>query len=129
MAKRGLENFQATLKSLIEFNAEPIANDRDKAGIIQAFEFTFEQCWKAIQQEASDQGVTVGSPKSAFTFALQNALIASSEEKIWLEMLEDRNLTTHTYKKELADQVLSRISSKYIRAFSSLFEKLSQVKG
>jgi nucleotidyltransferase substrate binding protein (TIGR01987 family) len=124
VAKKGLDNFKSTLKTLNEFLTLPIKTDRDKAGIIQAFEFTFEQCWKALQQEASSQGVTVGSPKAAFTFAMQNQLIDAADEKLWLEMLEDRIMTSHTYKKELADQVISRIKENYLRAFEMLMKKL-----
>ncbi len=124
MAKKGLENFASTVKSLKSFLAEPIRSERDKAGIIQAFEFTFEQCWKALQQEATRQGSKVGSPKGAFSFAMDIGLIPSDEEKIWLEMLEDWNLTSHTYKKELADQVLSRIKGQYLSAYESILNKL-----
>lgn len=124
MAKKGLENFALTLKKLNEFTAEPIQSDRDKAGVIQAFEFTFEQCWKALQQEANIQGVSVGSPKTAFEFAMQNSLISNADEKIWLEMLQDRNLTSHTYKKELADQVITRIKKNYVSALQQLYVRL-----
>jgi nucleotidyltransferase substrate binding protein (TIGR01987 family) len=124
LAKKGLENFNATLKTLGDFIAEPIVTNRDKAGVIQAFEFTFEQCWKTLQQEASTQGITVGSPKAAFSFAMNTGLIETKNEKIWLEMLEDRNLTSHTYKKELADQVISRIKENYLGAFQNLIIKL-----
>lgn len=74
MGKKGLENFKLTIDTLSSFLSKPIENNRDKAGIIQAFEFTFEQCWKALQQEASGQGVIVGSPKGAFSFAMQVGL-------------------------------------------------------
>lgn len=124
MAKKGLENFKATVETLHSYLSQPISTDRDKAGVIQAFEFTFEQCWKALQQQAHIQGITVGSPKSAFIFAMQAQYISPNDEKLWLEMLEDRNLTTHTYKKELAEQVVSRIKEKYLSAFESLLKKL-----
>lgn len=124
MAKKGLTNFELTLKSLKDFVQEPISNERDKAGIIQAFEYTFEQCWKALQQEASTQGVTVGSPKAAFSFAMQSGFIEQKNERLWLEMLEDRNLTSHTYKKELADQVIARIMNQYLEAFTELLRRL-----
>jgi nucleotidyltransferase substrate binding protein (TIGR01987 family) len=125
LAKEGLTNFQSSINTLREFLREPIVNDRDKAGIIQAFKYTFEQCWKALQQEAASQGVTVASPKQAFSFSLQSGLIENRNEKLWLEMLEDRNLTIHTYKKELADQVIERIRAQYAGAFDGLFIKLS----
>jgi hypothetical protein len=38
------ENFGKALAKLKEFVAAPIVTERDRAGIIQAFEFTFEQC-------------------------------------------------------------------------------------
>lgn len=124
MAKKGLENFKSTIKSLRDFLSTPIEDDRDKAGIIQAFEFTFEQCWKALQQEAARQGTTVGSPKRAFSFAMSVGLISPKNEKIWLEMLEDRNLTSHTYKKELADQVIERVRTNYLQAYEELLNQL-----
>jgi len=124
MGKKGLENFTATLASLKSFLDMPIQTDRDKAGIIQAFEFTFEQCWKALQQHAASSGVSVGSPKSAFTYALQNNMINAKNERVWLEMLEDRNLTSHTYKKELADQVIKRIRDQYLTAFEGLLRAI-----
>ena len=119
-----LINFRKTLKQLISFAALPILNDRDKAGIIQAFEFTFEQCWKSIQKKAGKEGVEVASPKKAFSFALQNAWISKNKENFWLKMIEDRNLTTHTYREDVAKEVLARITKDYIPAFESILKEL-----
>jgi hypothetical protein len=44
-----LENALARLKAFI---SEPIVTDRDKAGVIQALELSFELAWKAIQKFA-----------------------------------------------------------------------------
>jgi nucleotidyltransferase substrate binding protein (TIGR01987 family) len=125
MGIKSLENFKLTLGTLKKFVDIPAVTDRDRAGVIQAFEFTFEQSWKALQFVAQNRGVEVGSPKNAFTFAMQNKLIDSAHEKTWLEMLEDRNLTSHTYKKELADQVFERIRRNYISVFENLLIRIS----
>jgi nucleotidyltransferase substrate binding protein (TIGR01987 family) len=119
-----LLNFRKTLQQLKKFTSMPIQNDRDKAGVIQAFEFTFEQCWKAIQKRAGHEGVEVGSPKKAFMFAFQNSWIEKSSENLWLEMLEDRNMTSHTYKEDVANEVLDHIVKKYLPAFESLLKKM-----
>lgn len=117
-------NFKKTLNQLKNFSSLPINNDRDKAGIIQAFEFTFEQCWKAIQKRAGSEGVEIGSPKKAFMFAFQNAWIKKEKESIWLSMLEDRNLTSHTYKEDVANAVVKRIIDHYIPQFEELLKNL-----
>ncbi len=31
------------------------------------------------------------------------------EEAVWLNMLKERNLTSHSYDEDLADQIFSRI--------------------
>ena len=119
-----LINFEKTLLQLKSFCALPIQNDRDKAGVIQAFEFTFEQCWKSIQKRAGSEGVEVGSPKRAFTFAFQNSWIQKEDEHLWLKMIQDRNLTSHTYREDIANEVLKRIQENYIPAFDNLLVRL-----
>ncbi len=119
-----LHNFRDTLSELKAYLALPIQNDRDKAGVIQAFEFTFEQSWKAIQKVAGETGVTLANPKSAFIFAMQNGWIDPSSEPQWLELLKDRNLTTHTYQRKLANEVLSRIQRDYVNMFQGLLSHL-----
>ena len=123
-----LTNFENTLAELKNYLALPIQNSRDIAGIIQAFEFTFEQSWKAIQKIATIQGVDLGNPKAAFTYALQNGWILSSDEPKWLQLLKDRNLTTHTYQETLAQEVLQRIQSDYLQMFEGLFKQLSDAQ-
>jgi nucleotidyltransferase substrate binding protein (TIGR01987 family) len=124
MKKNEIQNFSKTIHQLELFLGLPIQNDRDRAGIIQAFEFTFEQSWKSVQKIAGHQGVNVASPKQAFSFALSAGWIVSENEKKWLKMIEDRNLTSHTYKEELAKEILSRIQSDYIFMFKDLISKL-----
>jgi len=121
-----LINFKKTSSELKKFLAQPIITDRDRAGIIQAFEFTFEQCWKAIQKMAFSQGVEIGSPKTAFVFAMKNSWISSQDEENWLEMIKDRNLTTHTYKEALAKEVVERIQNQYLVMFEKLLAELQR---
>lgn len=119
------ENFRKTLEQLKAYTATPIEDDRDRSGVIQAFEFTFEQSWKAIQKIAGKQGVDVASPKGAFSFAMQSKWIVAKQEQDWLQMIGDRNLTSHTYREDIANEVLERITGKYIAMFESLLAALS----
>jgi len=128
MDNLALENYRKTLFKLKEFNAMPVKNDRDRAGIIQAFEFTYEQSWKCIQKIAGKLGQSAPAPKLAFMVALQLGWIEPADEPSWIKMIDDRNLTSHTYKEDVAKEVLTRISGIYIPLFAKLLSKLEGLK-
>ncbi len=118
------KNFSAALDKLRQFCGDSKGTEIEQAGVIQAFEFTFEQCWKAIQKIAGSQGVMIASPKKAFEWAFQNSWIESSDESLWLKMLSDRNLTTHTYQPVVAEQVYRSILNGYLPAFEKIIKKI-----
>lgn len=68
---------------------------RDAA--IQRFEFTFELAWKAVASAARHQGVEVASPRRAWQTAFQLGWI--DDDRLWLDMLEDRNRASHSYRE------------------------------
>jgi nucleotidyltransferase substrate binding protein (TIGR01987 family) len=119
------ENFDKALAKLCEFVAMPIINERDRAGIIQAFEFTFEQCWKAFQRILVAEGYEAHSPRSSLEGALQLQLIKSADEAMWLQMLQDRNLTSHLYHENLARQIANRIINDYLPLLMKAHQALS----
>jgi nucleotidyltransferase substrate binding protein (TIGR01987 family) len=123
-----LTNFERTLKELGSYLNMPIVNNRDIAGIIQAFEFTFEQSWKTLQKIAGEQGVTLGNPRAAYSYALENGWITADSEPLWLQLLKDRNLTSHTYREDYAHEVLLRIQKNYFGMFTELLEALKKEK-
>src|SRR3954453_8197558 len=98
------ENFEAALYKLIEFQKLYDGSEIHRAGVIQAFEFTFEQCWKAIQKKAGIEGLSLASPKKSIEWAMANGWIPLTQENTWLEMMSDRNLTSHTYRDQTAKE-------------------------
>ncbi|HUX79653.1 MAG TPA: HI0074 family nucleotidyltransferase substrate-binding subunit [Alphaproteobacteria bacterium] len=58
-----------------------------------------------------DAKYDVTSPRSVFEKAFELKLI--DDEALWLIMLEDRNQTTHTYKRKSASEIYYRIKSYY----------------
>lgn len=71
---------------------QPLAID----GTIQRFEFTFELFWKAIRRLLSAQGIEANSPKAVLQQAYRLGWLEGEQK--WLKVLEDRNLTSHTYR-------------------------------
>jgi len=109
-----VDTFGKALSKLHEFTAAPIANDRDRAGVIQAFEFTFEQCWKAFRRIAAAQGTAAVSPRQALEAAVRLELIRADDEEAWLEMLRDRNMTSHLYQETVALEIAQRVVDRYL---------------
>lgn len=118
-----IENFQKAFRSLRESVEAPITEDRDLAGIIQNFEFCYELGWKALKAHLSNNGVFTGPAKDVFKKAYQNGIL--KDEALWLDIIKDRNLTTHTYDVELAKQVVERIKDRYLKAFEVLNQEIS----
>jgi nucleotidyltransferase substrate binding protein (TIGR01987 family) len=79
---------------------------RDSA--IQRFEFTFELFWKALKSFCDDEGLHVHSPREALRGAFQVGLLPDDER--FFRMLEDRNLTSHTYSVATAEDIFSRLA-------------------
>lgn len=89
------------------------ATEREQSGIIQAFEFSFEQCWKAWQKELKAFRVSTPSPRQTLAAAFRQGWITPEKEALWIQMHEDRNLASHTYRAEVATRLFERIQSQY----------------
>ena len=127
-SERALNQFRNAIAKLNEFLRTPVTEDRDKAGIIQGFEFCFELCWKCIQKKVVAHNKQVGSPKQAMQAAFELGWIRESDQKSWLTMVDDRNLTSHTYKESLADEVLTRIRNQHLATLEAMLKVLEAQK-
>jgi nucleotidyltransferase substrate binding protein (TIGR01987 family) len=101
---------------------KPVQEDRVIIdATIQRFEFTIELFWKLLQHILESKGVLVQYPKDVLKEAYRGHLI--DQEEIWLSMLKDRNLTSHTYDEKLADEIFARVK-KYIHVFQKTYHFL-----
>lgn len=114
------ERFRSALGSLRQFCTEPIENDRDVAGILQGFAFTFEIAWKMVQDETDRRGFTEKGPRLALSAGLRAGVIPISDADLWSDALEDRNLVSHTYRPDWARDLAARIGGKYLAMFERL---------
>jgi nucleotidyltransferase substrate binding protein (TIGR01987 family) len=96
----------------------PLAID----GTTQRFEFSFELMWKALRRALQQvHGFEVVSPKQTLQKAYAVGWI--NDEPLWVEMLQSRNLTSHTYKEDLAREIYGRIH-RYYPALRQLYDFL-----
>jgi nucleotidyltransferase substrate binding protein (TIGR01987 family) len=122
--RRALEVFELTVQSLAESLRLPPIEPRDFAGIVQNFEIAFEAAWKALKSRLDFEGLSGSEgPRGVITAGFQNRYL--EDEVIWFGMLRDRNLTVHTYNRNLAEGMVERIRDQYLPAFIELQGKLS----
>lgn len=100
------------LQTLAEvLHHEPMSSIvRDAA--IQRFEYSFEATWKALQAWLKEhEGILAASPKSVFRACFQAQLIDEPQARMALAMVDDRNLTTHTYNEALANRIFQALGT------------------
>jgi nucleotidyltransferase substrate binding protein (TIGR01987 family) len=77
-----------------------------RSAVIQAFEISVEVSWKMMQkyiQINADKNIADKPKKELFRVAAYCGLI--SDPVIWWGFYDSRNMTSHTYEEEVADEV------------------------
>ncbi len=107
-----LQNFSKVMGHLKDALTIEHPDMVQKAGIIQLFEMSFELAWKLLKDYLEEQGFQdVKSPRAALKKAFEVGLIQHGHE--WMHLLEDRNLTSHTYDEQKALEMEQLIGHKY----------------
>ncbi|HMN47606.1 MAG TPA: HI0074 family nucleotidyltransferase substrate-binding subunit [Ignavibacteriaceae bacterium] len=119
--KYSIEKFN---KALLRLNngIKKAKDQLDNDGVIQRFEFTFELLWKTLRLFLLDEGIITKSPKEALKEAFRFGLI--KDEEIFLDMLEDRNQTSHIYSEEISKEIVLRIKKFYLSKLTELSKEL-----
>jgi nucleotidyltransferase substrate binding protein (TIGR01987 family) len=99
-------------------------NEIIRDSLIQRFEFTYELTHKTLKEFMNYAGVTLENsfPRAIFKKAYVNNII--SDESVWINLLEDRNSTSHIYNEKLANEIAERIAIKYVDAIGELIKNL-----
>ena len=109
--KQRLATARTALATLNELVSKSARSKVERDAAIQRFEYTFEATWKAAQLYLREvEGLDVGSPKRAARAGLQVGLFDAARARQLLAMVDDRNLTVHTYNEQLAEEINSRLS-------------------
>ena len=89
---------------------------------IQRFEFTFELAWKLMKAVLEYEGIEATSPRSSIREAWKQHLIGDAEK--WLDMQVKRNLSSHTYNEETAQDIYLHIKEEYIVLLQNLDQEI-----
>ncbi len=92
-------------------------------GVIKRFEFTFELAWKTLKRILNQKGSDVSLPRDILKESFRQGYL--HHEEVFLQMLDDRNETSHIYSKDKANQIFERIKNDYARELTQLAEFLT----
>ncbi len=119
---RALKRFDEIIRRFEDAKKNKDADEQliFRDSLIKRFEFCYDLLWKSLKDVLiRDYGIDTASPKKALYECYSQKLISESQLKEALEMVDDRNNTTHTYSDEIAELV-----SQKIKAHLALMQKL-----
>lgn len=91
--------------------------------MIQRFEFCVELSWKLLKDYLKYENIgEFASPRTVVKESYVQKLI--DEGELWLDMLEDRNLTSYTYDEIIANSIRDNILNTYYRLLKKLQESM-----
>ena len=108
-------------KKVVHRLGEAIAQEKNefiRDSVIQRFEFCIELAWKTAKKV---MGTATSAPKDVIREMAQAGYISNVE--LWLKAIDMRNLSSHTYKEDLAEQVYT-FSCEFLIQLKALLESM-----
>lgn len=108
----------STLKNMVKQFHESTSvenHETTRDALIKRFEYSIDTLWKLLKNYIEVQhSITAASPRAVLKLCSDNNIITEKQYVMLIKMVEDRNITSHTYNEKLAEQISSKISDYYI---------------
>jgi nucleotidyltransferase substrate binding protein (TIGR01987 family) len=115
------------LKEAVELAQQRPLSKLEEQGLIQAFEFTHELAWNTLKDFLESRGVRgLYGSKDTTRESFRTGLIENGE--VWMDMINSRNLTSHTYDEATAARIVSAILHAYFTEFAAFQTRLENLK-
>lgn len=101
-----MADWDRALFRLEEVLSRPYSED-NRAIVTLQFVLVYELCWKSLMFILNAEGIETSTPRSAFSQAYQQSWL--QDERLWLDLIRDRNLVAHTYSERTAMAVYEDI--------------------
>lgn len=126
--KQRFQNFDRAfvlLRDALE-NGPNSLNQLEKEGVIQRFEFGFELAWKTLKDYMEEGGFVFATitPRQVLKDAFAAKILKDGQ--VWIDMLDHRNLLSHTYNMVKFEQAVKAVHDRYLDAFDQLHEFLQK---
>lgn len=92
----------------------------EKEGTIQRFEIAVELSWKTLKDYLEAEGVVIEAqtPRNVLKEAFAARILKDGQ--VWIDMLDHRNLLSHTYDAAVVESALVAIRDRYAGAIGDL---------
>lgn len=124
------ENFDRALSLLKDAlsRGPTVLNQLEKEGTVQRFEYTLELASKTIKDYLEEGGVVLSAvtPRQVIKDAFAARLIADGQT--WIDMIDHRNLLSHTYDPTNFEEAVDAIHGRYLAAFRQVRDLLESRK-
>jgi len=117
--KKDFEKSLINLKKAIDaYKGEP-ENILYQAALVQYFEISSELAWKLLRDILIREGVeNINTPRMVLKEALKAGFIKNGD--LWMQVIDDRNKSSHIYDEFLAQSIMRNISDEYEKLFEEL---------
>ena len=121
--KQRFQNYEKAITHLQDSVGKKNLSYLEKAGVIQIYEFTFELAWKTVKDFLEEKDVDVRFPRDTIKEGFMFKIIKNGD--VWMDMLQKRNLMSHTYNEKNAELAYNLIVTEY---FEELFDVYKTLK-
>lgn len=120
-------DYRAALARLeAALTADPRTTDLVLDGTIQRFEFAYELAWKLMQAYLRVQGIEAASPRAAIKEAFRVGWLPDGDG--WIDMLGDRNKTSHLYDEAAAQTIYDKIKQQHIGRLQAWRDQAEEIE-
>jgi len=122
--KQRFENFERAYVLLREAlqNGPSSLSLLEKEGVIQRFEYSYELAWKTIKDYLEYNGAVINpvTPRQVLKEAFASKIVGDGQ--VWIDMIDHRNLLSHSYDFSVFEKAVDAIDARYLPAMDYLHE-------
>ena len=124
------QNYQKALAQLtqaVDLSSQRALSKLEQQGLIQGFEYTHELAWNTLKDFLETRGAAEIFGSRDTTRAAFTAWLIDQGE-VWMQMIQSRNQSTHTYNEEMMTQIVTAVIQTYMAEFTKLQSKFEQLR-
>jgi nucleotidyltransferase substrate binding protein (TIGR01987 family) len=113
------------LREAMEHGLDKLS-DLEKEGAVHRFELALELAWKILKDYLEYAGTAVKpvTPRSVIKEAFTAQILTDGQ--VWIDMLNHRNLLSHTYDESTYEEAVLAIRDRYLPAIIELHRWLKE---